>query len=459
MRYIILLICVLAMLPASAHKIRIGSGSGNITVNNFAATYGLKDGDTVIINHGPGAGVYDYFAFSNSSFRNRLYILASDSGVRFTVCCGGYSSISNCRGLRLEGFKIWRGAYRGIDITGNTDNIYFKNISFRALKDWGVYIHGLDKYNGTEATRNDNITFDHCRFDSMPVGVCISFANATRNTTIQYCHFENTWEVPKLGSNIIYFQLIATRVSFHDNTFKRSNLRGVSHNALVYVKGNGRFYNNYSFDRQGDFFRCFPYTEVSPGSPRDTLFIYNNRDVSARKYATVELQQMAADTSATIRPAIAYVVGNTGGNFRTADYFPFVTKSGGGGSQIDVYDMFTNFYIWNNLAFGCYIDSIPNPGRIPARYSFNYQLHDGGGTRPRGVGRFGDTANNLYAHSPAALGITDTLTMHISGNSPARNRGRAALFFNTDYKGTKRPNGNGWDVGAVQAAGSPGKKQ
>ena len=448
MKYAWVLFCVLPAFSASAHKIRLGSGSGNITVNNFAATYGLKDGDTVVINHGPGAGIYDYFSFSNSVFKNRLYILASDSGVRFTVCCGGYSSINNCKGLRLEGFKIWRSTYRGIDISGNTDNIYFKNMSFRAIKDYCILFHGLN-YNGTEATRNDNITFDHCRFDSMPMGVCISFSNATRNTTIQNCNFENIYEVPKLGSNIIYFQLIASKVSFHDNSFKHTNLHGVSHNALVYLKGNGRFYNNYSFDRQGDFFRCFPYTEIS--GPRDTLFVYNNRDVSARKYATVELQQLASDTSATIRPATAYVVGNTGGNFRTSDYYPFQARSGGGGSQIDVYDMLTNFYIWNNLAFRCYIDSTPNPGRTPAGYTFNYQLHDGGGRRPPGVGRFGDTANNLYAHSPAALGITDTLTMHITGNSPARNRGRAAMFFNTDYKGTKRPAQGGWDVGAVQA--------
>lgn len=445
----ILLLCISINVNAT-HTVWIGStGGGAIVVDNLMSTYGVASGDTIRIK----TGVYTYLSFSNTNVTSPyLYILASDSGVTFTVCCGGESDITACNGLWIEGIKWLRGAFRGLNVHNACNNIYFKRDSMRAITDYGFFFDGLT-YNGTTATMNVGIKFDHCDFDSMINGHLIISNNATQYFTIHDITADST--IASAGpADAIHLSTIADSVDIHDIRFTHTIMIDSSHNGVLYVQGNGRIYNIYSADREGDLCRCYAYYDkrLNVTGVVDTLFCYNWRDVGSRKYATIEWQHLPGDTSTNIKAAVLWCANFTSGNLRTKGYTPFTNAEGGGGSVVDVYTTYNNAVFINLLGYRLYIDSIPNPSSPNPLYTFNYIFHDGGGTRPSGVGRFGDTSHTMYRQTADSVGIRDTLTMNLDFTSIAKNQGTtpSPLVFNTDYRGTIRPFFNVWDIGAFE---------
>jgi hypothetical protein len=335
------------------------------------------------------------------------------------------------------------------------DSCNFQDCNFYKVTDYVWYIDGTDgSYDGTSATRFNNVNFFYDTVRSVGPAVNVLSTNGSRSVTayctVRNCWFDSTYGTP---SSCLSFTANCIGDTIDRNKFTNINLSGTDHNSVIYFQGWGVISNNLCNNRQGDFVRDRPYTVDSSATNQlpDTTYVYNNRDCSARKYAFIEMQHKVGDTSTNTnlpntRTGILLCVNNTCLNTRTADYTPFINSSGGGAGLADVYDWFRPPIFKNNICGRAYLDSVPDPYNPPARFTFNYMFHSGGGSKPVGQPVFGDTSNNLYVNPlpnlSANWGSNDSLVMNIVSNSPAKSYGTTAYLYlvPTGYRGnTRRP--------------------
>lgn len=452
---ILIVIMFTGMLPAKKgfvpQTIWIVLNGGFQNLGNIQTTYSMVPGDSLRFTAGTATGWF----IQNSRFADSVYIKGSDSGSYFNGNC----ETNNCKSLviiNIKGHDLGNGT-RWMDFEANCDSITVRNCRIDRSVDYQVQLHA------SSLTNFDNFIFVNDTFRGCGFANVINTSAAKmRNLQVYNCIFDSTYSASGAPAACISITDPAPNYSIHDNRYTHINLGGVDHTSVNYLAGSGSFYNNYCFDRQGDFVRFRPYwVDSSASSPTRTVtYCYNNRDVSARKYATFELQQFSTDTNTnTTVPNVktGKFVGfnNTSGNGRTADYTPWTNAGGGGSGMWDIYTMYQNDTLYNNIGFRYYIDSVPNPNNPPPAFTFNYMFHDGGGSRPAWyTGRFGDTSNNLYFNVPVTLsanwGGNDSLIMNLVNTSPARGYATARSFYlsSTGYRGnSRRPNP---DAGADQ---------
>lgn len=421
---------------------------GFLSLNNIQTSFSLVPGDTVRFT----AGTADGFYIENSRFADSVFLIGSDSGTIFT----GTGEFKNCKSIVVQKLR-WRDfSGRGLYLNGNCDSFTVRNCRWDRGVDYFVQMFE------SGGNRFDNIQFISDTFRGCGGSNVINTQGAkTKNFSSHNCIFDSTYGAPGSPACCISLTDVADKYLIYQNSYTHINKGCTDHTSVNYLAGNGRFYNNYCFDRQGNFVRFRSYTiDSSASHPTiDTTYCYNNRDVRAIKYASFELQQFGFDTTTnTNLPNIrtGYFIGlnNTTLNGRTADYTPWGNSTGGGSGQFDVYTIFRGCRNANNACGRCYIDSIPNPLSPNPLFTFNRQFHDGGGTRPPGVGKFGDTSNNQYFEVAANLSpnwtAADTLVMNITANAFVRGKGTAAFsyLFTTGYKGN--PMGASWPEGADQ---------
>lgn len=448
----ILLLILLFPVFAFSNTFHIGTGAGSLNLANMAATYGIVGGDIVIINK----GTYADLTVTNSRFSSEVFFTASDSGVTFTATC----TITNVKNIRFDHFRIFPGSGRGLNLT-TSDTTFFQNCYWYGKTDYQVHFDGTaGSYDGTAATRFDSIVFinDTFRACGFAVVMQLNGGRAVQSgLVIRDCWFDSTYTSAGFPSTCLSLNKSNINTQIYNCRFTNINLNGTDHNAVIYIQGWGKIYNNYCFNRQGNFVRARAYTiDSSASNPfPDTLFMFNLRDVSVVKYATTEHQQFVADTTTNtnlpnVRTGVFVLLNSTTLNGRTNDYFPFQNTTGGGSGIYDGYTWFRPPIIQNCLGARQYMDSIPNPASPNPLWTFNYMLHDGGGFHPVGMPTFGDTAHIVYRQTVDSIGIRDSLVMNIDLNSPARGNATSqySYLFNFDWKLLFR---RIWDAGAAAA--------
>lgn len=450
--FIIILVGFIGAIPVKPftnQHVYVGSGSGFLTLNNIQTAYSLVPGDTLSIV----AGTYDGFYVENSRFTDSVYFFGSDSGTTIS----GTGEFKNCKSLVVAKLRWLNVSGRAMNLNTNCDSFTIRNCSFIRGVDYFIHLNDVSG-NSFDNFQIINDSFHACGFAN-----CINTAGAkTKNLLIRNCSFDSTYGGPGGPAACISITDMAQNYAIYQNRYVNINLSCTDHTSVNFLVGWGAFHDNYCFNRQGDFVRFRPYwTDSSATKPHpDTTSCYNNRCVSAVKYADYELQQFAADTTTNtsvpnVRSGAFIGTNNTSLNGRTNDYTPFTNSSGGGSGQWDIYTYYRNaIQIKNNACARMYIDSVPNPLSPPPAYTFNYMLHDGGGTRPSGMPRFGDTLNNIYYQVAAQLspnwGGNDSLNMVLVSGSVARgaSSNQFSYLFNTGFRGNAR--GQFWDAGADQ---------
>ncbi len=462
-KIISLLIVVALFATAQAKTVWVGTGSGYLNLGNIQTSLSLVPGDIVKIK----SGIYDGCFIQNSRFSDSVWVRGGDSGVVFT---GTFES-QNCKNIVYHNFVIrlnFAGGTRGFVFEANADTCTLRNVKIERCADYGIYLHDGTGYTSTSLDhRFDNISLidDTIRAIGNANGISTGGA-VTKNLVIRRIVMDSTYGATSSGISITD---LSFNILVENCKFTHINLNGVSHNAVMYIEASGgHIRGNYCFDRQGNFCRARAYWGDSSASrPKpDTLWVVNNFDDSARKYAFVEIQHRfnscncgsAQDTTTNtdlpnIRTGQIVVMNNTVLRGNTSDYFPWVNASGGGSGLVDVYDWIRcPPIIKNNLVARQYMDSIPDPDHINPAFTFNPMFHSGGGSKPSGSPVFGDTSNNIYLHKIVSVGFADSLLGTLTSSSPAKDAGTGAYSyaFNTDISGISRPQGSGWDVGAVE---------
>lgn len=446
MKYILYIIIFVGFIgampkrPYYAAKVWVTT-TGYLNLGDIETVYGLVGGDTLALTAGTATGMF----LQNVNPTGQIVVLGSDSGTYIN----GTIEVNSSNSLYFLKIKAHDVTGRWFFLEESKDNITIEKCRIDRSNDYQIYMHSATPYNGTLSTSFDNILIANDTFRGCGNANTISTGGAvTTNLWIHDCWVDSTYGVTSTGfsftDNIINGLI-------ENNKFTNINLGGTSHNSVIYWQGWGTIRNNLSNNRQGDFIRCRPYTvDSSATNPLpDTTYVYNNRDCSARKYAFIEMQHKVGDTTTNTnlpntRTGILLCLNNTCLNTRTADYTPFLDASGGGAGLADVYDWFRPPIFKNNVCGRAYLDSVPDPYNPPARFTFNYMFHSGGGSKPPAAPVFGDTSNNIYmqvlSNLSANWGGIDSLTMNLVANSPAKSYGTSAYLYKvpTGYRGNSR---------------------
>lgn len=410
--------------------------TGYLNLGNIQTTYSMVPGDTMRFTYGTADGFY----IENSRFTDSIFLIGSDSGTIFT----GTGEFKNCKSFVVQKLR-WRDfSGRGMYLNGNCDSFTVRNCR------WDRGIDYFIQMFESGGNRFDNLQFISDTFRGCGGSNVINTQGAkSKNMTVHDCIFDSTYGAPGSPACCVSLTDVADKYMIYNNRYTIINKGCTDHTSVNYLAGNGKFFNNYCFNRQGNFARFRSYWIDSSAShpTMDTTYCFNNRDVQASKYASFELQQFGFDTTTNtdlpnIRTGYFIGVNNTTLNGRTANYTPWGNATGGGSGQWDVYTVFRMDQIKNNACGRAYIDSIPNPLAPNVLFTFNRQFHDGGGTRPAGfTGKFGDTSNNQYFEVAANLSPNwtgaDTLVMNIVSGAFVRGKGTNAYryLFNTGYRG------------------------
>lgn len=418
--------------------ITLNGGFQNL--GNIQTTYSMVPGDTMRFTQGVATGMF----IQNSRFTDSVYLIGSDSGSYFNSTV----EINNCKSFVIINFKGHDlSSGRWLDFEANCDSMTIRNCRCDRTVDYMIQLHASSLTNFDNfIIKND--TFRGCGF----ANVINTSAAKMRNLQVFYNVFDSTYSASGAPAACISITDPTSNYDIHHNSYTNINLGGVDHTSVNYLAGSGKFHDNYCFNRQGDFVRFRPYwvDSSATNNTRAVTYCYNNRDVSAVKYASFELQQFSTDTNTNttvpnVKTGLFVAFCNTSLNGRTKDYSPWTNAGGGGSGQWDIYTMYQNDSIYNNICARMYIDSVPNPNSPPPAFTFNYMFHDGGGSRSAWYqGRFGDTARNLYVQVAGNLSANwsgaDSLVMNLVNTSPARGYGSNRGFYinSTGYRGNTR---------------------
>lgn len=439
-------------------RYNIGGSGGFLNAANIQTAYGMVAGDTLWVLK--SATAYTGMFIQNSRFTDSVYVICSDSGVVFT----GTVQIQNCKSIVFSRFFIdlaFAGGQRGFNFDTNCDSCTLRNSRIQRCADYGIVMFSTTT-TGLNGSSFDNMSFidDTVRAIGNANAITTNGGVSTNGPVLKNPVFRRIWLDSTYGTtaNGIHMGNVTYNGLVEYSKFTNTNLGGTAHNALIYFQGYATIRNIYSLNRQGDLIRARPYWLDSSAShpTTDTSWAYNIIDVSARKYATYEIQHLPADTTTNtnlpnVRCGTMIVCYVSTFNTRTSDYFSFSPSTGGGAGTNDIYQYYRfRQYMKDCIDINAYLDTIANcpcPG-----YTFNYMAHDGGGAKPSGFGAMGDTTGNMYSQSFVTLGVPDSLTARLAAGSPAIDAGTDTYLYKvtTDFYGAPRKQGPHSDKGAVE---------
>ncbi len=429
-----ILLLVINTVSFGAH-ISVGSGSGELIIDNAFETYGLHTGDTIFIN----PGIYDYLIVKNHT--SQINIIGVENVIFDYKGSTLYSLLYNNKNLHFENFTFRNGTYRGLHVEGECDGMVIKNIRFRNIPDVQLFFTDLPDYDGSDSTRRDNITIDgvqvdQCSYNSivLPWGF---------NSVIKNCVIDSTIGTQGVAMYLHYCK----DIQVYDNTFTNINLGGTVHNGVIVMSGEGRIFNNNCINYQGDFIRGRAYSMDREG-PQDVgeLLVYNNFVWNSRKYGFMELQSFD-DTSGvnvygpgTVHSGRFKIYNNTAGRMRDLDYER-------GGSMFSLYTFARNDHeIKNNVVFFPRTDAPPEAVHSQTTAIFNMN----GGSIDQV-----DTASNYYFTDWSQL--ADSVQGNLLSTSLLIDKGVSIPYFDRDYAGVTRPQGAAWDVGRMEYVSASNK--
>ncbi|MEO5681466.1 MAG: hypothetical protein ABIQ88_02430 [Chitinophagaceae bacterium] len=403
MKFLISAILLLSGTPGFCRQVTATVISGQVDAANAQTVYSLVPGDTLVIPSTATA----YLHLGNIVGTAAGHITVINSGR--IVTAGAFSYFELTGTLQYVdfiftdvatsyGMYINNASYRAMTCVNATiQDCKFKGIEIRNPADYAIYFNHNRTYDGTAASLNKNISFDHFKITkcgaTTPVQLGFSGGNYMDSVTI------NDFTIDSVNSGVVFQMEWVFHTKIYNCSITNTGLTAFAHSAVFFVRGDADIRNNFIYNFWGNGYRAFGISLVpSKGSPMGVCSFTNNVVINSRKYGAVEVNTQPGDTgSSYIRPVNYYIQNNTVGQLNAADYYNTSGSAGGGGAAFDIYFAIGFCRIWNNIYFNCYRDKGQGIGGV------NYLWHDGNFTSTP------DTANNLYSTDGIAL-LTDTIT-------------------------------------------------
>ena len=306
--------------------VTIGTGSGILVLKN-------QEGKNFKIT----AGTYSGFQFEN--IKN-----CTVDGKNAAKIVGGGVTINTVNGLTLGGFSISNTSTRAVDIYNQANDLILKDIQISNVTDVTISNHINNKYDGTAASFSNNIQLLNIKADNILTffasdgGISNSgFTGLIKNFVMKGCTITNS---PNLSDGV--WLPCAEDYVIANNVIDKVNASNNNHNGIFHLSGNGKIYNNKCTNHQGNMVRAWLFSITKAG----VVEIYNNIVYNSTRYGAFELQVPPyIKAFSTFKPADAKVYNNTVGKLNTG--LPKFFE----GRLLDVYEMFGNIQVYNNLVF------------------------------------------------------------------------------------------------------------
>jgi len=179
---------------------------------------------------------------------------------------------------------------RAVILSGNVNHFALAHMAFKNLGVHGAIYYAGDKvYDGSENSYLTGLKFHHLRSENCK-GL-IQFGGGISESSIKGLIKElkifnlDITNCPE-AKNVVSIGM-ASDYEIHDNELSHINMKNNEHNAMFFVVGNGKFYNNHISNHQGNAIRAWV---VSIGNQPKEMEIYNNIVVGSRKYSAFETQ-------------------------------------------------------------------------------------------------------------------------------------------------------------------------
>jgi len=327
----------------------------------------------------------------------------------------------------IKGFQFKNNDYRAIVIQGPVNHLTLQHMSFENIGDYVISSNFNPTYVASDASSfTQGLKFLHLKANN--VHTFLQFPGSIGNGKItglvkgvEIAHIEIT-NSPVI-KNAVHFAAVED-YDIHHNEISNVNMGNNDHNAMFLMMGNGKFYNNFISNHQGNAIRAWAF---SVGKSPKEVNIYNNIVLNSRKYSAFEIQSVQSFfMSGKTTFANGKVFNNTVGNLNTSkDWY---------GVVLDAYRLFGGkCEVFNNLAF-----NLPAPH--PKSYIVSYMSIELADLKEE---------NNLYYRSAADAGILDMHSLKLQESSPVKNAGIALPFSITDFYNQLRKQNNP-SIGAVE---------
>lgn len=424
-------------IPADAKVYTLGTGSGNLSIDGKS----LKiTGNALIKIKG---GSYDDIQISNLGDGISLVYIQNDGLVEMVG--NRQMTLSNLNNVKIVGngnkdidkgflFHDKTSDAPSIQLKNDINNFTLQQVAFNNIATYNAIQYDSQKvYDGSPASYSKNLKFLY--IDCNNTGTLIRFKGSARdgkivglvkNVEIAYLNYKNS----RSPGSVIALEN-ADSYDLHNNTIQSINQDNNNHNGVFYVQGNGKFYNNYVRDHQGNAIRAWTY---SIGTSPATVLIYNNIVINSRMYSAFEVQSYDYNMmSGKTTYANAKVFDNTCGNILPKADFP--------AQILDLYGLQGGTCeVFNNLGYNF---------TLVGQNNTNFIWNELSSTKATAY-------SNKYFRTYQEAGIENETGFKLNNNSPAKNAGSSLTRENlqdnagtSDYYGVRR-NTNTPSIGAVE---------
>src|SRR5690606_39263859 len=163
-----------------------------------------------------------------------------------------------------RGIVIQNTGYRGATFKGRNHSVTLQDLAFINVPDYVITWEVRGTIFDGSSTSSDFYNIKLLRLTSENSG---EFLNAfgggawggyagkdfSLNLEVAYCHFKNS---PDTASVLNLSG--AYNVNIHHNIFENMSTNTNQHNGMIFIKGNGKIYNNYFRHTLGNSIRAWP---------------------------------------------------------------------------------------------------------------------------------------------------------------------------------------------------------
>jgi len=335
----------------SADVILVGNGSGALDLS------GLINKNVKI-----KAGTYREINILNP---HHVKIDATD-----VIIARGSLDIYQAEKLEIYGLSIKNVSYRGVNIRGFCNDIYFHDMRLENIGNTAISYEYEGYYDGTDQTASMNWKFERLTFENTATGFSTRGGfeeKGIRGLLKNFKFLRNTIKnCPGIG-NIIWMAAAENyEIAYNNidkvNSIYPSNAPNGIHNGIFAMLGNGSFHHNKIRNHQGNAIRAWG---MSYGTVVKDICIYDNIVWNSWKYSAFELQ-IPPDMQDYIKKyplrttfVNAKVYNNTAGNLNNSKDWE--------GQMLDLYSIGGTLEYYNNLGF----DMNRNQGVITDMINWN----------------------------------------------------------------------------------------
>ena len=325
-----------------------------------------------------------------------------------------------------KGFLFRDNDYRALVLDGTINHISIADMAFKNIGNYVISYDNEKAFNGNPESYSTDLSFS--RLTASNTGTLINLSGGISGSTIRgliknlEISYVSLTNAPK-AKNAVSVGM-AVDYEIHHNQFHNINTQNDEHNAMFFLRGNGKFYNNAFSSHQGNALRAWG---VSIGTTPKDILVYNNIVINSRKYSAFEVQSFESDMLSGKTTFInAEIFNNTCGNLNLSrDWY---------GVVVDAYRLLGGTCrIFNNLAF-----NLPAPH--PASPFVSYMSIEEDALT---------VTDNLYFDSSQLAGINNEQECRLTDSSPAKKQGLKTPFEIRDFYNEPR-NNNSPSIGAVE---------